>query len=279
MNAFELHCHSHYSRGKKLPGEVFHSPREMVRQARKAGLTGIALTDHGVNTGWEEAREEARRQGIIFIPGIELYTDRGHLIGLGLNEFIPSYLPLGEALERIREQGALSVAPHPFDIRADGIGNSFVRADAVEVFNSMNIDRFSNIMAKSRALKAGKPMVVGSDAHMLEAIGLCRNYIRADNADSVLNEIRKGRVGYRTSYISRDALARWSRERFSNSYNQVLSYIERNYNPLKAWLSRRLMHRFVYCESTACRSLWYTLGQVGMALSRPYGAVYMLRYF
>ncbi len=279
MRAFELHCHSHYSRGKKLPGEVFHSPREAVRQARRIGLAGVALTDHGVNAGWKEAREEARKQGIIFIPGIELYTSRGHLIGLGLNEFIPSWLSLEEAVERVREQGGLSVAPHPFDIRRDGIGNDIRKADAVEVSNSNNIDRFSDIMAKSRAKKLGKPMVVGSDAHMLETIGLCLNYIEADDLDSLLNEIKKNRVLHKTSYISRDALTRWARSRFEHSYNHVLGYIESNYNPLKAWLSRRMMYKFVYSDALIARSLWYGLGQASMVLSKPYGALCTLRYF
>ena len=213
------------------------------------------------------------------MPGIELYTNRGHLIGLGLNEFIPSYLTLDEAIERIREQGALAVAPHPFDIRVDGVGNAFVKADAVEVFNSMNIDRFSNMLAKSRARNSGRPMVVGSDAHMLETIGMCRNYIEADDVDSVLAEIRKGRVRYTTNYISRDALTRWARSRFENSYSDALSHIDRNYNPLKGWLSRRLMHKFVKCDSAVCRSAWRALGHTSLLFSKPYGMLCMLRYF
>ena len=108
---------------------------------------------------------------------------------------------------------------------------------------------------------------------MLDTIGLSLNYIQADDVDSVLSEIRNARVTHRTSYISREAMTRWARARLENSYSDALSYIDRNYNPLKGWLSRRLM------ESLVCRSLWYGLGHAGLALSKPYGAFYMLRYF
>jgi predicted metal-dependent phosphoesterase TrpH len=278
MALFELHCHSHHSHGRRLYWEVFHSPREMVRCAARRGMAGIALTDHGVNAGWKEAAEEAQRQGILFIPGIELYTRSGHLIGLGLNEFIPSGLGLEESLERIREQGGLSVAPHPFDMRADGVGRAAAKADAIEAFNPFNIDRVSNALARRAALKAGRPMVAGSDAHTLGMIGACANLAEADGMDSLFREIRAGRSAYRKRYVTRDELTRWSRARLGRSYGQALAYVEESYSPPKAWLARRLMRKFVFSEGLPERALWRMLGTAAMAVSRPYGAIVMVRH-
>lgn len=74
----DLHTHSNYSDGT-------YSPAELVSQARDLGLA-IALTDHNTAAGLPSFMEEAEKQGVEAIPGIELSTDyRGkdiHLLGL-----------------------------------------------------------------------------------------------------------------------------------------------------------------------------------------------------
>jgi len=158
---FELHCHTHYSRGTKIPTEVMMPPRQVVRLAKKAGIDGLAITDHRVVSGWREAREEAEKQGIIFIPGVEIQTSQGHMIGLGLSEGVENFLTVDETLERIREQGGFSVAPHPYDIKNDGVKDLCMKADAVEVFNSFGMDRFANWYTQRKAARGNRPMVVG----------------------------------------------------------------------------------------------------------------------
>lgn len=64
---FDLHTHSLISDGTTTPSEI-------AIQAASIGLAGFALTDHDTTAGWAEARTEALRQGIEFLPGIELTT-------------------------------------------------------------------------------------------------------------------------------------------------------------------------------------------------------------
>ncbi len=45
-----------------------------MRAAAEAGLDVVALTDHDTLAGWDEARAEADRLGIAFVPGVELST-------------------------------------------------------------------------------------------------------------------------------------------------------------------------------------------------------------
>jgi predicted metal-dependent phosphoesterase TrpH len=98
----DLHTHSRASDGDL-------SPSELVQSAGKRGLTAIALTDHDTVDGLEEAREEAARQGIEFIPGIEFDIDyepvtlggEFHLLGLGLAAIGPGFR---EALVEIRRK-------------------------------------------------------------------------------------------------------------------------------------------------------------------------------
>ncbi|KAB1655111.1 PHP domain-containing protein [Pseudoclavibacter chungangensis] len=60
----DLHTHSWASDGTESPAEV-------VRQAARAGLGTLALTDHDTAAGWGEAAAEARTLGLAFVPGIE----------------------------------------------------------------------------------------------------------------------------------------------------------------------------------------------------------------
>lgn len=66
--AVDLHTHSVVSDGSETPSEV-------VRLAADAGLTALALTDHDVLGGIEEARTTAARHDLELIPGVELSLD------------------------------------------------------------------------------------------------------------------------------------------------------------------------------------------------------------
>lgn len=75
----DLHVHSTESDGT-------FTPEEVVAEAKRAGLSAFALTDHDTFTGVEKALPAARAAGIELIPGIELSTDfhgkEVHIVGL-----------------------------------------------------------------------------------------------------------------------------------------------------------------------------------------------------
>ncbi len=79
----DLHTHSTASDGTLTPAEL-------MRAAKAAGLSAIALTDHDTFEGLPEARVEAERQGIELVPGCELSLDYGghptHLLALFVDE-------------------------------------------------------------------------------------------------------------------------------------------------------------------------------------------------
>ncbi|WP_120003444.1 PHP domain-containing protein [Nesterenkonia muleiensis] len=63
--SFDLHTHSTVSDGTEAPAQV-------VSEAARAGLTGLALTDHDSHAGWDEARVAAAEHGLVFLPGMEV---------------------------------------------------------------------------------------------------------------------------------------------------------------------------------------------------------------
>ena len=79
----DLHTHSTASDGT-------YSPAELIQKASSLPLKAIALTDHDTLSGIQEAKEEAKRCNIIFIPGVEISIEwthgECHLLGLGVDE-------------------------------------------------------------------------------------------------------------------------------------------------------------------------------------------------
>lgn len=61
----DLHTHSTASDGQ-------YTPADLMRLAAKSGISTIALTDHDTVDGIPEARAEADKLGLSFIPGIEI---------------------------------------------------------------------------------------------------------------------------------------------------------------------------------------------------------------
>jgi error-prone DNA polymerase len=73
----ELHCHSHFS---FLDGAS--SPRELVEEATRLGLSGIALTDHDGFAGAPLFAEAASEQAMPTVYGAELSLAESHLLVL-----------------------------------------------------------------------------------------------------------------------------------------------------------------------------------------------------
>ena len=74
MKTTDLHTHSYYSDGKL-------SPKQVVRDAKKAGVKILALTDHNSISGVKEAIAEGKKLGVRVIPGAELRSKEGEILG------------------------------------------------------------------------------------------------------------------------------------------------------------------------------------------------------
>lgn len=77
----DLHTHSTASDGSMRPAEL-------VRHAKQRGLSAIAITDHDTVDGIQEAFDEAEKEGIEVISGIEISADSKpemHILGYFFN--------------------------------------------------------------------------------------------------------------------------------------------------------------------------------------------------
>ncbi|MGI9584328.1 MAG: PHP domain-containing protein [Acidimicrobiia bacterium] len=95
--AVDLHLHSTASDGADAPDEL-------MRLAREAGATTVALTDHDTFAGISEASAAASDLGLGFIPGVELSVDhRGHKMHMLVYFVDDSSLELRARLDELRD--------------------------------------------------------------------------------------------------------------------------------------------------------------------------------
>ncbi len=95
---FDLHTHSNVSDGTQPPAEV-------VAAAARAGLQGLALTDHDTTAGWPEAVRAAAEHQILLIPGMEITTLTEDRISVHLLSYLhdPAHPGLAAAIRGARE--------------------------------------------------------------------------------------------------------------------------------------------------------------------------------
>lgn len=77
MKTIDLHTHSLHSDGAQTPADV-------VKTAKAAGLSAIALSDHDCITGVQEAMDTGKALGVEVIPAVELSAQSDtelHILG------------------------------------------------------------------------------------------------------------------------------------------------------------------------------------------------------
>ena len=122
---------------------------EIAARARAAGLNGAAVCDHD-----RTLEEVPEFPDFLLIPGVEVSTEYGHLLGLFVREPIGTR-KFAEAVERIRGQGGLAVLAHPFEHSRDTgrIAPIAPLLDGVEVWNSRAERKIADANALAEAPK------------------------------------------------------------------------------------------------------------------------------
>ncbi len=125
--------------------------------------------------GAVEAMKYAFDKNILIIPGIEVLTKSGDVIGVNVRKVIPDGLTAEETIKSIRKQGGIAVIPHPFDRPTNFWGGKNemknLRPDAIEIFNASAILPYANRRARKFLEETGFAFTAGSDAHKTQYVG------------------------------------------------------------------------------------------------------------
>lgn len=198
----DFHIHTKYSIEPLLfkffgSARARYGPEKVFKIARKIGLDAVAITDHDTLDGVERAKKVHKHyKDIIFIPGEEITTTAGHVIALGIKKLIQPGLTPEEAVEQIKKQNGVAIAPHPFS--AYGIRNWIFRVpfDGIETLNVWGTFLMSNKKAQHAFNNIDTAAIGSSDAHSLSTIGKMYTKIEAKERtpEAVLNAIREKRT-------------------------------------------------------------------------------------
>jgi predicted metal-dependent phosphoesterase TrpH len=172
----DCHCHTKYSNDNWL------EPVELVRRARALGLDALVVTEHHSVDASEPVERIGHDEGVLVLRGVEISTDRGHVLAFGLTDDgwnvwgRDNYIPVRELIDRVRSLGAICVAAHPF--RDFGLGDprtgllDLPGIAAVETHNGGNSESI-NDLACVWSEHSGLPGLGGSDCHHRSAVGRC----------------------------------------------------------------------------------------------------------
>lgn len=169
MACVDLHCHSTASDGE-------YPPTEVVRRAKQARLTAIALTDHDTTAGVVEARLEGAAIGVRVVCGCEFSTRAPwgelHLLGYfldpghaGLQEFLVETRAArrrrGEQMvSKLQHLGiGIDLADLEEQVGAGAVGRPHVARALVERGVSADINEaFARYLGRGRVAYVEKPL-------------------------------------------------------------------------------------------------------------------------
>ncbi|MCJ7722452.1 CehA/McbA family metallohydrolase [Candidatus Bathyarchaeota archaeon] len=180
----DFHVHTCYSHDSSI------TVKEVVSFAKKRGLDGVAVTDHNTVKG----ALKLKTRDLLIVPGIEVSTLDGHLLGINVTTSIPAKLGIEETIQRIHDVGGIAVAPHPTAFYKSPPSRSVSSYDAVEVMNASSVP-FSVLtyFSKRFADGLGLPQTGGSDSHYAPEIGSAYTVVEADSdVDEIVAAIKRG---------------------------------------------------------------------------------------
>jgi predicted metal-dependent phosphoesterase TrpH len=177
----DTHCHTKYSYDNWL------EPVDLVRRAKFLGIDAVCITEHYSYEASAPVEQVGRDEGLLVLRGVEITTDRGHLLAYGVEDDgwnkwgRDSYLPLNEVIDRINALGGICVPAHPFrEVGLSSLLEGLLDLEGiagVESHNGNNSDG-DNQLALRAAELMGLPTLGGSDCHKTAAVGRCATEFR-----------------------------------------------------------------------------------------------------
>jgi predicted ATPase len=214
--AVDLHVHTPASGDAR--DEDFGTAADIIQKALDAGLDAIAVTDHNTVAWCAEMAQAAEGTSLVVLPGFELSTPQGHLLGiweqgtaspviedvlirvgierahLGDLDVVASKT-ITECAEEILAKGGVAIAAHIEKER--GILTQPVQTHVNQLLADLRISAFEFVHAETPAKVASKlgktrhpALLQGSDAydaalsrHSATGIGVRRTWIKAARPD------------------------------------------------------------------------------------------------
>jgi predicted metal-dependent phosphoesterase TrpH len=193
----DLHIHTEYSMDCVIPLD------KLIERCLEMEINCVAIADHGTVEGALILKKKAPFSVIV---AEEILTTDGEIMGMFLQETIPSGITVSEAISRIRAQNGLICVPHPFDMfRQSALGRKVLKkivsqVDIIEVFNARILPFQNQNNTATFAEKNSLSKSAGSDSNTLPEIG--NAYVEMpefSGKDDFLKALAQGKIfGHKT---------------------------------------------------------------------------------
>ena len=235
----ELHCHNIFSNGHvgelEPPCDCNVTINEQLTKSLDSKLDVLFVTNHNTLDGFNKMidykNNHSKFSNIKVYPAEEITTDKeAHVLVYGLNEEIKPHQSIDEILDAAKSQDAVTIAPHPFSL-IDALRDDSLKCDLFEVFNSSNIDIYSNKKAEIFAKENNLITIAGSDSHIASTIGRCTNLINSENnLDDILYAMKKGKISIeKMEYVKRREVLEHIQYKIENSKEYIDQYVKEFY--------------------------------------------------
>jgi predicted metal-dependent phosphoesterase TrpH len=167
----------------------------IIKIAKERDLSGVAICDHNLFSYPKIKKNISTSENDFFIiPGMEISTELGDLIGILITEEIRSSR-FFECIDEIKDKGGISILPHPYRRKSKvKISKLAQSTEWIEEFNSRSKSE-QNKKSIELCKKLDKPITAGSDAHLYYEIGASYVKIKnVNNIDDIVKEISAKRV-------------------------------------------------------------------------------------
>jgi len=189
------------------------SPRQLIGEARRLGLGGVNISEHDRLWDARELESFRRESGLFVSRGMEVSTDLGHIIAIGLDQYVTGIHKAAELRRVVSEVGGFMFVAHPFrhffdpvHFRRDGREPPnltpeeaarlpiFELVDELEVANG-GCTPGENHFALEVARVLGKRGIGSSDAHSTHGLGCFTTVFQRPLADErdLIAELKAGR--------------------------------------------------------------------------------------
>ena len=269
----ELHCHNVFSNGNVGALEPIYDCNvtisNQLEQAYVIGLDVLFVTNHNTIDGYKQMLEYKKNHqkfdALNVYPAEEVTTNNeSHVLIYGLDHSIKSGLSLHEVLDEAKKQDAVTIAPHPFSL-LDALREDSTYCDLFEVFNSSNVDVYSNLKAKNFANEQGLHMVAGSDSHVQSTIGRSTNLIHSENQlDNVITAMKHHEISIeKTAYVQPKEALEHIRYKIENSAFFIDKYTSQFY-PRALWPIRLLYKLYMIDPEGIFWNMFYRMSIIAL---------------
>jgi hypothetical protein len=189
------------------------TPEQLIEEARRIGLGGVNISEHDRLWDARELGRFRRESGLFVSGGMEVSTDLGHIIVIGLDRYLPGIRKAAELRRVVSEAGGFMFVAHPFrnffdsfhfrrdsDQPASLTPDEAARLPVFELVDELEVANGGcttgeNHFALQVARILGKRGIGSSDAHSTHGLGCFSTVFQRPLADEgdLIGELKAGR--------------------------------------------------------------------------------------